>query len=180
MFYMDDKPSLYKIDIKDYGLNKEDIYYTSFFHQGGIHSRPIQVIGKAYSRNTSNYSTILSVDTDWKYIFKEKTLKGIVEKQVEYKNDNGYAFDSMRIPLIGKSEDEAKIRFILFNLEAPYLSKWERAFLKGELEAYIILKPSMVEYIREFKMYGGTGGFLKNNEYFVKNSKDLSNEVFFK
>ena len=177
-----DSPNKYKLDIqKEYGLQKNEIYFVSFYHQGKLHTRPIEIIGRSWAVYNHNYSECIREETDWKYIFKSKTLTNSTEeREIKYIDDTGYGFDSMRVSLIGRTEDEAKIRFILFNLEAPYLKEWEKVFFKSELEAFRQLKPTLVKYVEGFKLYGGTGGILNLDEYFINNNKDVLNNIFFK
>jgi len=180
MMMYQDFPSKSVIDLSsEFNLEKKEIYFVSYFHQGKIHTKHISIIGKSFKVWGQNNSVILRIESDWEFFFKEKKLGNIVNMVMKFKDDSGYGHNTIIVPLIGKSPDESKIRFILYNLEAPYLKNDEKLFLNAELEYYKSIKPSMVKILKEKEYFGRVGGFIDNSEYFVKNNKDIYNQENF-
>jgi hypothetical protein len=181
-----DSPNLYSLDLeKKYDLNKEDIYYVAFYHQGKFHSRPIQIIGKAWGVYNHNYSEIIREETDWKYIFKTKNIfSKKAERQIIFKDDSGYGFDSLNIFLIGRTKDEAILRSILFNIgNTINLKDHELMMLQNESDKYQKEQPILFDYISsrdDFKIAHACGNFMDNfKKIFVNNKDDILNEEFF-
>ena len=185
-YLMNDKPNMYVLDLeKEFGLNKKEVYYISFFHQGKFHSRSIQIIGKACGVFNHNYSERIRNETDWKYIYKtKKVFDNSIEKQIEFKDDSGYGFDRLNVFLIGRTPEEAILRFVLFNVKNTInLKEYELMLLKNESHKFQMNQPILFKYVTErsdFTFSRANGDFLHDfKKIFTKNKDDILNKSFF-
>jgi len=185
-YFMVDMPNMYILDLeKEFGLVKEEVYYIAFFHQGKFHSRPMQIIGKAWGIFNHNYSERIRNETDWKYIYKTKsTFNNNVERQMVFKDDSGYGFDAINVFLIGRTPEEAILRFILFNVKNTVnLKEHELMLLENESHKFQSEQPILFNYVikrSDFDFSKAQGNFhLEFKKTFTKNKDDILNKEFY-
>jgi hypothetical protein len=180
MLFYNDKPNLSVINLSDFHLSKNEIYYVGFFYQGNFHTRKVELIGSAVSVYNHNFSICLRKETDWKYIYKSKDGFGkLIEKEIKYLDDSGYSFDRLNLLFIGKSPIDALIRLCILNSKASNIDDYILHIYLGQLDFYKKNYYSLYKYLEE-KLYGESlFSEINYSEYFIKNTSDIDNDIFF-
>jgi len=130
MFLMNDKPNKKRIILSEFELNEKDIYYVSFIYQGQIRTRRIQLVEGCYGVYNSNWSNLIRVETKWKFLFKNSRME---TESVAYVVSD---FDRINIGLVGITEREAIMKFLIGNFGKNNIPDNEEKIINLEMEFY--------------------------------------------
>lgn len=191
-----DRPLYTRQLFDDMGIDKDRYYHIAFFNKGKLDTRPIKITGIFTVRSTSAGSRYIRTDATWEYHFEtEKPAAkklidpvfwdrlfnkyGIVEKKItdkwkiEYKED----WDMLDFYLIGKTEDEAKLKLIMAGLNTPHNDKNGRMeIIHKEYEIMTETDPELIIKAMDWKMDEQRGNITDYSDEFLNIAGDIRND----